>query len=33
MNSDEKAVATVLARYEKALNESDTSAVYEAPCL
>ena len=27
MNSDEKAVAQVLARYEKALNESDTDAV------
>jgi uncharacterized protein (TIGR02246 family) len=27
MNSDEKAVAQVLARYEKALNESDTEAV------
>jgi uncharacterized protein (TIGR02246 family) len=27
MNSDEKAVAAVLARYEKALNESDTGAV------
>ena len=27
MNSDEKAVAAVLARYEKALNESDTEAV------
>jgi hypothetical protein len=27
MNSDEKAVASVLARYEKALNESDTDAV------
>jgi uncharacterized protein (TIGR02246 family) len=27
MNSDENAVAAVLARYEKALNESDTNAV------
>jgi uncharacterized protein (TIGR02246 family) len=27
MNSDEKAVAAVLARYEKALNESDAEAV------
>jgi uncharacterized protein (TIGR02246 family) len=27
MNSDEKAVASVLASYEKALNESDTDAV------
>jgi uncharacterized protein (TIGR02246 family) len=27
MNSDENAVAAVLARYEKALNESDTDAV------
>jgi uncharacterized protein (TIGR02246 family) len=27
MNSDEKAVASVLARYEKALNESDTGAL------
>jgi uncharacterized protein (TIGR02246 family) len=27
MNPDEKAVAAVLARYEKALNESDTDAV------
>ena len=27
MNSEEKAVAAVLARYEKALNDSDTDAV------
>jgi uncharacterized protein (TIGR02246 family) len=27
MNTDEQAVATVLKRYEKALNESDTDAV------
>lgn len=27
MNTDENAVAAVLARYEKALNESDTDAV------
>lgn len=27
MNSEEKEVAAVLARYEKALNESDTDAV------
>lgn len=27
MNADENAVAAVLARYEKALNESDTDAV------
>jgi uncharacterized protein (TIGR02246 family) len=27
MNSDENAIAAVLARYEKALNESDTNAV------
>jgi uncharacterized protein (TIGR02246 family) len=36
MNSDEKAVAAVLARYEEALNESDTEAVmklYASDCV